>query len=61
MQEVHKIAVLDMRLANADRHGGNILIRKDDNGQIELIPIDHGYCLPESVSILFCFELHFLY
>ncbi|XP_052166881.1 phosphatidylinositol 4-kinase gamma 4-like [Oryza glaberrima] len=48
VQEVHKIAVLDMRLANADRHGGNILIRKDENGQIELIPIDHGYCLPES-------------
>ncbi|KAF0917546.1 hypothetical protein E2562_020923 [Oryza meyeriana var. granulata] len=48
VQEVHKIAVLDMRLANADRHGGNILIHKDENGQIMLIPIDHGYCLPES-------------
>ncbi|KAL5220845.1 hypothetical protein ABZP36_025558 [Zizania latifolia] len=48
VQEVHKIAVLDMRLANADRHGGNILLHKDDNGQYVLIPIDHGYCLPES-------------
>jgi len=50
VDEVHKICVLDIRLANADRHAGNILFRKGDkDGQIELIPIDHGYCLPESV------------
>ncbi|XP_051146047.1 phosphatidylinositol 4-kinase gamma 4 [Andrographis paniculata] len=46
VQEVHKIAVLDMRMANADRHAGNILVSKDEYGQIKLIPIDHGYCLP---------------
>ncbi|KAF8113775.1 hypothetical protein N665_0045s0020 [Sinapis alba] len=48
VEEVHKISVLDIRLANADRHGGNILMGKDENGKIVLIPIDHGYCLPES-------------
>ncbi|KAK7369791.1 hypothetical protein VNO80_11836 [Phaseolus coccineus] len=47
VEEVHKITVLDIRLANADRHGGNILIRKEAGGQIKLIPIDHGYCLPD--------------
>ncbi|ESW32167.1 hypothetical protein PHAVU_002G299000 [Phaseolus vulgaris] len=47
VEEVHKITVLDIRLANADRHGGNILIRKEEGGQIKLIPIDHGYCLPD--------------
>lgn len=46
--EVHKIAVLDMRMANADRHSGNILMGKGEDGQVVLIPIDHGYCLPES-------------
>ncbi|CAJ1961308.1 unnamed protein product [Sphenostylis stenocarpa] len=47
VKEVHKITVLDIRLANADRHAGNILIRKEeDNNQSVLIPIDHGYCLP---------------
>ncbi|GER34316.1 phosphatidylinositol 4-kinase gamma 4 [Striga asiatica] len=47
--EVHKICVLDIRLANADRHAGNILICKDgEDGQMNLIPIDHGYCLPEN-------------
>lgn len=52
--EVHKISVLDIRLANADRHAGNILIsREGEDGQIVLTPIDHGYCLPETVSILF--------
>ncbi|KAF7826184.1 phosphatidylinositol 4-kinase gamma 4-like [Senna tora] len=49
VKEVHKISVLDIRLANADRHTGNILIgAKDENGQAVLIPIDHGYCLPTS-------------
>ncbi|XP_027154805.1 phosphatidylinositol 4-kinase gamma 4-like [Coffea eugenioides] len=48
VEEVHKIAVLDVRLANADRHSGNILVNKGDDGKTALIPIDHGYCLPES-------------
>ncbi|CAJ1937248.1 unnamed protein product [Sphenostylis stenocarpa] len=47
VEEVHKITVLDIRLANADRHAGNILIRKEGDGRIKLIPIDHGYCLPD--------------
>ncbi|KAA8533600.1 hypothetical protein F0562_030966 [Nyssa sinensis] len=49
VDEVHKISVLDIRLANVDRHAGNILVSKDgEDGQIVLIPIDHGYCLPEN-------------
>ncbi|XP_061357095.1 phosphatidylinositol 4-kinase gamma 4-like isoform X2 [Gastrolobium bilobum] len=49
VKEVHKISVLDIRLANADRHAGNILLSKEDeNDQAVLIPIDHGYCLPTS-------------
>ncbi|KAK2993877.1 hypothetical protein RJ640_003989 [Escallonia rubra] len=48
MEEVHKISVLDIRMANADRHAGNILLSKGEDGQAVLIPIDHGYCLPES-------------
>nr|KYP75496.1 hypothetical protein KK1_008235 [Cajanus cajan] len=47
VEEVHKITVLDIRLANADRHAGNILIRKEADGHMKLIPIDHGYCLPD--------------
>lgn len=49
VDEVHKISVLDIRLANADRHSGNILFTKDEEeGRIILVPIDHGYCLPEN-------------
>lgn len=49
VDEVHKISVLDIRLANADRHAGNILIDKTgEDGRIVLIPIDHGYCLPDN-------------
>ncbi|KAI3453831.1 hypothetical protein Pfo_010494 [Paulownia fortunei] len=49
VEEVHKISVFDIRTANADRHAGNILLYKDgEKGRIVLIPIDHGYCLPET-------------
>ncbi|KAJ0572637.1 putative 1-phosphatidylinositol 4-kinase [Helianthus annuus] len=48
VDEVHKISVLDIRMANADRHAGNILVSKSEDGQPVLIPIDHGYCLPTS-------------
>ncbi|KAL4383783.1 hypothetical protein GQ457_15G011060 [Hibiscus cannabinus] len=48
VEEVHKISVFDIRTANADRHAGNILIGKGEDGQTVLIPIDHGYCLPEN-------------
>lgn len=52
---VHRIGILDVRLLNLDRHAGNILIKKHgheahDNyavGIAELVPIDHGLCLPE--------------
>ncbi|CAI7791391.1 unnamed protein product [Closterium sp. NIES-53] len=47
--EVHKIATLDMRLANTDRNGANILV-KSDGSDLKLIPIDHGYCLPETLE-----------
>ncbi|XVF53398.1 hypothetical protein PTKIN_Ptkin05aG0096400 [Pterospermum kingtungense] len=49
VDEVHKISVLDIRLANADRHAGNILVTRNcAEGQVSLFPIDHGYCLPEN-------------
>jgi len=37
VDEVHKISVLDIRVANADRHSGNILLYKDpEEGRISL-------------------------
>ncbi|XP_071698712.1 phosphatidylinositol 4-kinase gamma 4-like [Rutidosis leptorrhynchoides] len=48
VDEVHKISVLDIRMANADRHAGNILVSKGEHDQFILIPIDHGYCFPTS-------------
>ncbi|GFZ01500.1 phosphatidylinositol 4-kinase gamma-like protein [Actinidia rufa] len=49
VEEVHKITAFDIRMANADRHAGNILVsREGEERQIVLIPIDHGYCLPEN-------------
>ncbi|KAK8615569.1 hypothetical protein V6N13_017154 [Hibiscus sabdariffa] len=51
---VHRIGILDIRIFNTDRHAGNILVRKLDGigrfGQVELIPIDHGLCLPEALE-----------
>ncbi|CAH9119720.1 unnamed protein product [Cuscuta europaea] len=51
---VHRIGILDVRIFNTDRHAGNLLVRKLDGiggfGQVELIPIDHGLCLPENLE-----------
>ena len=57
--DVQRIAILDIRLYNTDRHAGNILVRKVDASHsaepfketgFELIPIDHGFCLPEALE-----------
>ncbi|GFZ00188.1 phosphoinositide 4-kinase gamma 7 [Actinidia rufa] len=52
--DVHRIGILDIRIFNTDRHAGNLLVRKLDGvgrfDQVELIPIDHGLCLPESLE-----------
>jgi len=54
--EVHKIALLDIRLANTDRNGSNVLARREtDQCEWTLVPIDHGYCLPGSLSDI-CFD-----
>ncbi|KAL7134274.1 hypothetical protein ABFS83_11G015700 [Erythranthe nasuta] len=47
---VHHIGILDVRLMNLDRHAGNILVRQGGNDKAELVPIDHGFCLPESLD-----------
>lgn len=44
--DVHAIALLDIRLANQDRHGGNILVVEQTKRVYKLVPIDHGACLP---------------
>lgn len=51
--QVHKIAVLDIRLVNTDRNGANILAKQREGLTTcswELTPIDHGYCLPGSLE-----------
>jgi hypothetical protein len=58
VNEVHKIAVLDLRLANTDRNGANILVRRRGAEEaaaaggvaLQLIPIDHGYTLPHTLQ-----------
>ncbi|XWS37233.1 hypothetical protein CRYUN_Cryun19dG0025900 [Craigia yunnanensis] len=51
---IHRIGILDIRILNTDRHAGNLLVRKLGGvggfGQVELIPIDHGLCLPECLE-----------
>nr|XP_018483827.1 PREDICTED: phosphatidylinositol 4-kinase gamma 7 [Raphanus sativus]XP_018483828.1 PREDICTED: phosphatidylinositol 4-kinase gamma 7 [Raphanus sativus]XP_018483829.1 PREDICTED: phosphatidylinositol 4-kinase gamma 7 [Raphanus sativus] len=48
---VHRIGILDVRIFNTDRHGGNLLVKKVETfGEVELIPIDHGLCLPETLE-----------
>ncbi|KAK7290743.1 hypothetical protein RIF29_05381 [Crotalaria pallida] len=50
---VHQIGILDIRLLNLDRHAGNMLVMKHNQKSYvaevatDLVPIDHGFCLPE--------------
>jgi len=49
VDQVHKIGILDLRLVNTDRNDANILVkryREHGADRVELIPIDHSYCLP---------------
>ena len=80
VRDVHRIGILDIRLLNTDRHGGNILVRRRKapppaasaaalgaaaaeggahvpsgaalglESPYELIPIDHGFALPEALE-----------
>jgi hypothetical protein len=45
VEEVHKIAILDIRIMNADRNSANLLCRRKEDDSLELVPIDHGFCL----------------
>ncbi len=51
--EVHKIAVLDLRLLNLDRNACNILVQGniERSADLKLIPIDHGLTIPDSLAI----------
>jgi len=55
VEQVHAIGILDLMIVNLDRHGGNILVRykkdlDENKSSPDLIPIDHGYCLPGKLS-----------
>lgn len=55
VSSVHRIGILDIRIFNTDRHAGNLLVRNltgagKFGNQTELIPIDHGLCLPECLE-----------
>lgn len=45
VDEVHKIAIHDIRIMNADRNAANLIVRKKSDNTFQLVPIDHGYCL----------------
>ncbi|KAF0897867.1 hypothetical protein E2562_001593 [Oryza meyeriana var. granulata] len=58
---VHRVGILDVRLLNIDRHAGNILVKKSPESEcaggggststpLDLVPIDHGLCLPEHLD-----------
>jgi len=54
VEDVHHIGVLDIRLFNMDRNEENMLVQRQDNGRLRLIPIDHTYCLPPVSSLDSC-------
>eukprot|EP00754_Rhynchopus_humris_P029445 Rhum_TRINITY_DN15217_c8_g1::Rhum_TRINITY_DN15217_c8_g1_i1::g.144719::m.144719 len=57
-ESVRRVAALDLRLLNCDRHGGNLLVGKDGRS---LVPIDHAYVLPATVAGLAELDFEWLY
>ena len=57
VEQVHKIAVLDLRICNCDRNEENILVikkknKKDGKNYYKLIPIDHSLSFPDCLKII---------
>jgi hypothetical protein len=61
-EEVHKIAILDLRLMNLDRNEQNILVnivsktverggKRVQGKMYKLTPIDHGLCIPDNLAV----------
>jgi len=50
VEDVHKMGILDIRLVNMDRNSENYLILNSVNPK--LVPIDHSYILPPSLSFV---------
>lgn len=48
--EIHKIAVLDLRILNLDRNTDNILVQRHSD-EYRLVPIDHGLSIPDSLEV----------
>ena len=55
VEQVHKIAVLDLRIWNCDRNEENILVikknKKDGKNYYKLIPIDNSLSFPDCLKI----------
>jgi hypothetical protein len=51
VDDVHKIAILDIRILNADRNAANLLCRRTSDNRLELVPIDHSFCLRSSCDV----------
>ncbi|CAM9366562.1 unnamed protein product, partial [Ectocarpus fasciculatus] len=53
--DIQRVALLDIRLCNLDRHPGNLLVCHSKavlgGGKLRLVPIDHGYCLPHVLHL----------
>jgi len=49
VENVQRIAQFDIRTFNLDRNGENLLVC-ENNGEYELIPIDHSYILPSVIG-----------
>jgi len=72
VEDVHAVAILDLRLLNLDRNGENLLVCNTDDvpdpkrdrhsgggGGVRLVPIDHTYVLPPSLDYDPYFEWHY--
>ena len=52
VERLQAIAALDVRALNCDRNSANLLVPRARSGKLlEVVPIDHGFCLPDCLEI----------
>jgi hypothetical protein len=47
VRSLHYLTIHRTRMFDLDAHQGNVLWKRNNEGEIELISIDHDYCFPE--------------
>lgn len=53
VEDIHRLGIFDVRILNMDRNDENLLVKKMNEKEWKLIPIDHTYAFPNKIDSYF--------